>query len=74
MIKWDDLHKKKKNPWQVDARDVPLKGNLKCDVIWVIWECIFEEIKYRKQNDERNINYLCIQIEPLYKLFLHNYL
>ena len=33
----------------------------------------FEEIKYRKQNDERNINYLCIQIEPLYKLFLHNY-
>ena len=73
LIKWDDLHKKKKNPWQVDARDVPLKGNLKCDVIWVIWECIFEEIKCRKLNSEKDINYSSNQIEPLYKLFLHNY-
>ena len=73
LVKWDDLHKKKKTPWQVDARDVPLKNNLKCDVIWVIWESIFEEIKCRKQNEAKEINCSCKQIESLYKLFLHNY-
>ena len=73
LIKWDDLHKKKKNPWQVGPRDVPLKDNLKCDVIWVIWETIFEEIKYRIQNREKNIKSSEKQIKCLYELFLHNY-
>jgi len=73
LIKWDDLHKKKKNPWQVDARDVPLKDKLKCDVIWVIWECIHEEVKYRQQNSVKDINCLKKQIDSLYKLYLHNY-
>jgi len=72
IIKWDELHKKKKNPWQVDARNVPLKDKLKCDVIWVIWECIHEEVNYRKKNGV-DINCLKKQIESLYKLFLFNY-
>ena len=73
LVKWDDLHKKKKTPWQVDARDVPLKDNLKRDVIWVLWECILDEIKCRKNKNDSNIYLLEKQIISLYKLYLHNY-
>jgi hypothetical protein len=73
LIKWEELHKKKKNSWQVDARDVPLKDNLKRDVLWVIWECIFEEIKLRKQNNINDINNYEKQIYSLYNLCLHKY-
>ena len=73
LIKWDDLHKKKKTPWQIDARDVPLKDNLKRDVVWVLWECIFEEIKYRVRNSDTKIHLIEKQVKSLYKLYLDNY-
>ena len=73
LVKWDELHKKKKNPWQVGPREVPLKDNLKSDIIWVIWDCIFEEIKCKNQNQDKDIKYSEKQINSLYELFLHNY-
>lgn len=73
IIRWEELHKKKKDNWQIDIRDVPVKEKLKFDVIWVIWESIQEEIKCRKQNDEKNILHIEKQITALYHLFILNY-
>ena len=73
IVKWEELHKKKKDNWQVDARDVPLKDRLKYDVIWVIWDSILEEIKCRKQNNTKDINCIEKQVDALFHLFLLNY-
>ena len=73
LIKWDELHKKKKSCWQIDMRDVPLKDKFKSDIIWVIWDCIYEEIKHRKQNNTKNIELIEKQIISLKNLFMNNY-
>ena len=43
------------------------KDKDKCDFIWIIWEIIFEELKYR---DEKILNTI---IKVLYSLFTHEY-
>ena len=73
LVKWEALHKQKKNCWQVDMRDVPLKDKLKSDIIWIIWDCIYEELKLRVKNNIKNIQLIEKQIISLKKLFMNNY-
>ena len=48
LLRYEAIHKKKKTPWNIDERnivDIPKKyrGN----IVWVLWEIIFEEMKLR---------------------------
>jgi len=68
LMKWEQIHKKKKSSWTVDVRDVPGVPSKFCaDIIWILWETIFEEMKIRS---DENINK---QIQSLYGLFKFNY-
>lgn len=68
LIKWEQLHKKKKTSWTVDARNVEGINKKFCaDIIWILWETIFEEMKIR---NDYNISK---QIQSLYGLFKFNY-
>ena len=68
LFRYEAIHKKKKTPWNIDERnivDIPKKyrGN----IVWVLWEVIFEEMKLR---NNKKINQ---QIDSLYELFKCNY-
>ena len=68
LIEWEKKHKKNKETWSVPPRNVNVKKEKdKCDFIWIIWEIIFEELKYR---DEKILNTI---IKVLYSLFTHEY-
>jgi len=68
LVKWEQIHKKKQASWTVDARDVKgLNKKLCADVVWILWETIFEEMKIR---NDTNISK---QIQSLYGLFKFNY-
>lgn len=68
LIKWEALHKKKKTTWNIHERDIKevdkkYRGNL----IWVIWETIFEEMRLRKNQN------ITKQIKSLFSLYTINY-
>ena len=68
LIKWEAIHKKKGEPWNVCERNVRGVKQQHCsNVVWVIWEIIFEEVKIR---DDENISK---NIESLYEIFILNY-
>ena len=68
LIKWEGLHKKKKTPWHVHERDIKeVDKKYQSNIIWVIWETIFEEMKLRKNNN------ITKQIKSLFSLYTHNY-
>ena len=68
LLRYEAIHKKKKNIWMIDEReieDIPKKyrGN----IVWVLWETILEEMKLRKNK------MITKQINSLYELFKCNY-
>ena len=68
ILKWENIHKKKKTAWTIDERDIPdISKKYRTDVIWAIWETIIEEMKIR---NDRNITK---QILSLFSLFKCNY-
>jgi len=68
LVKWENLHKKHKLSWTLDNRDIKdVNQKYLNDIIWPVWETIFEEVKIR---DNANINH---QIQSLFKLFRNNY-
>lgn len=68
LLKYENIHKKKKKLWIIDERDIEdLDKKYRGNIVWVIWETIFEEMKIR---NSRNINK---QITSLYELFKCNY-
>jgi hypothetical protein len=68
LIKWEQMHKKKKSSWTVDVREVQGVPSKFCaDVIWVLWETIFEEMKIRSDDN------ISKHIQSLYGLFKFNY-
>lgn len=68
LLKWESLHKKKGNPWNISERKVQGVDKKYCtNIIWAFWEIIFEELKGR--NDPK----LDQQVKCLYTLFRYNY-
>ena len=68
LLRWEALHKKKDDPWNISERDVQnVDKKYRANIIWVFWNIIFEEVKNRK---DTNIEQ---QIKCLYALFTHNY-
>ena len=68
LFRYEAIHKKKKKIWIIDERNVEDIPKKQCgNIVWVIWETIFEEMELRKN---KNINK---QIKSLYELFKCNY-
>ncbi len=68
LVKWEQIHKKKKQIWNVSPRNVPdVPEKYRSNFIWVIWEIIYEELKERK---DKNVIH---EINSLYGLFKYNY-
>tara|TARA_B110000495_G_C22862862_1_gene503172 strand:+ start:106 stop:819 length:714 start_codon:yes stop_codon:yes gene_type:complete len=68
LVKWEALHKKNKDPWIIDERKMEgVDKKHSSNIIWVIWEIIFEEMKLRNNTD------ITKQIEALYQLFVLNF-
>lgn len=68
LFRYEAIHKKKKKIWIIDERNVEDIPKKQCgNIVWVIWETIFEEMEIRKN---KNINK---QIKSLYELFKCNY-
>ena len=68
IFEWESLHKKQKKSFNIDIRNIDnISDKLKCNVVWILWETILEEMKIR--NDENITN----QILSLYNLFKYNY-
>ena len=68
LVKWEQLHKKKKQIWNVSPRDVPnIQKKYRSNFIWVVWETLYEELKERKDIKISN------EIDSLYSLFQWNY-
>ena len=68
LVKWESLHKKKNELWSINERDIKeVPKKFRSNLIWIIWEIIFEEMKLR--NNEN----ITKQINSLYKLFTMNY-
>jgi hypothetical protein len=68
LVKWEQLHKKNKQLWNVSNRNVPdISEKYRSNFIWVVWETIYEEVKER--NDKR----IKQEIDSLYSLFKCNY-
>jgi hypothetical protein len=74
LLHWEKLHKKNKNNWNVGMRDVQVRNKYKNDVIWVIWDTINEEVKFRleNKNNEYNNN-IKKYIDSLFGLYIYNY-
>lgn len=68
LQKWEALHKKKKNTWNISPRKVSgISEKYSCNFIWIIWEIIFYELKTRRNPQLKQ------QIQCLYELFKYNY-
>jgi len=68
LLRYEVVHKKKKKVWLIDEREVEGLHKKYCgNIVWVLWETIFEEMNLRKN---RNISK---QIQSLYELFKCNY-
>ncbi|MBF76235.1 hypothetical protein CMK20_18900 [Candidatus Poribacteria bacterium] len=68
LLKWENLHKKKEIPWNIDYREIKeVNEKYRCNIIWVIWTIIKEEVKIR---DDKNITQ---QINSLYTLYTDNF-
>ena len=68
LLRYEVIHKKKKKIWIIDEREVEdIPKKYRGNIVWVIWETIFEELNMRKN---KNINK---QIKSLYELFKCNY-
>jgi hypothetical protein len=68
LLRYEVVHKKKKKTWIIDEREVEGLHKKYCgNIVWVLWETIFEEMNLRKN---RNISK---QIQSLYDLFKCNY-
>jgi len=68
LLSYEKIHKKKKKIWIIDEREVEDIQKKCCgNIVWVLWETIFEELKIRKN---KNISK---QINSLYELFKSNY-
>ena len=68
LVKWEQLHKKKKQLWNVSERNVPdISKKYRSNFIWVVWETLYEEIKIRKDLKIKK------EIDSLYQLFQCNY-
>lgn len=68
LLRYEVIHKKKKKLWIIDEREVEGIPKKYCgNIVWVIWETIFEELNMRKN---KNLNK---QVTSLYELFKCNY-
>jgi len=68
LLRYEAIHKKKKKPWLIDERDVEdIPKKYQGNIVWVLWEVIFEEMKLRKNNQIKK------QLHSLYELFKCNY-
>ena len=68
LIKWEAQHKKKNIPWNVDYREIEeVDKKYRCNVIWIIWDVIKEEIRLRGDGN------ITKQINILYTLFTQDY-
>ena len=68
LIKWEDIHKKKKEEWNISERDIKeVPKKLRCNIVWVLWETIFEEVKNRKDDN------ILKQVEALFDIYTTNY-
>ena len=68
LVKWEQLHKKKKQIWNVSERNIPdIPQKYRSNFIWVVWEIIYEELKERKDLKIKK------EIDSLYKIFQCNY-
>jgi hypothetical protein len=68
LIKWEALHKKKKTEWNIHERDIKeVNKKYRNNIIWVVWETVFEEMRLRKNNN------ITKQIKALFGLYTLNY-
>ena len=68
ILEWEKKHKKNKESWIIPPRKVDVKKEKdRCDFIWIVWEIIFEELKFRENKVLKTI------IKVLYTLFIHEY-
>ena len=68
LQKWEALHKKKKNSWNISPRKVEgISDKHTNNFIWILWEIIFYELKNRRNPSLKQ------QIQCLYELFKYNY-
>lgn len=68
LVKWEALHKKKKTSWNIHERDIKeVDKKYRSNVIWVIWETVFEEMRLRKNSN------ITKQIKALFSLYTLNY-
>jgi len=68
LQKWETLHKKKKNSWNISPRKVNgISEKQTANFIWIIWEIIFYELQSRRNLKVKQ------QIDCLYELFKYNY-
>ena len=68
LMRYEAIHKKKKNPWIIDERDIEgITKKYRGNIVWILWEVILEETKSRTNK------MIKIQINSLYELYKCNY-
>ena len=68
LMKWESIHKKKKEEWVIIERDIKqVPKKLRGNIVWVLWEIIFEEVKLIKNDN------ILKQIESLFDIYTRNY-
>ena len=68
LIKWEGIHKKRKEEWIITERNIKeVPKKLRSNIIWVIWEIIFEEVKNRRDDN------ILKQVDALFDIYTTNY-
>ena len=68
LIRYEELNKKKKYPFNIDERDIEgVPKKYQGNIVWVFWETILEEMKLRKNKN------ITKHITALYELYKCNY-
>ncbi len=67
LMQWEKKNKKNKQCFEIEERTLDGVNPKYCkDIVWLIWEVIFEETHLRDELIQH-------QIQSLYKLFIHDY-
>ena len=68
LIKWEELHKKNKQFFDIHERDIKeVDKKYRKNIIWVVWETIFEAMKIKKNNK------IIKEIKSLFSIYTHNF-
>jgi hypothetical protein len=67
LVQWEKKEKAQKRKFEIETRSVPnVNPKYGKDMIWLVWEVIFEEAKLRDVLTKK-------QVQSLFHLFSHNY-